>query len=51
MNEEGAVVRRYQDAPEIDEVVFVENKNLKVGQLGQVKVDSFYELDMTGTWI
>jgi ribosomal protein S12 methylthiotransferase len=51
VNEEGAVVRRFQDAPEIDEVVYVENKNLRVGQYGKVRVDSFYELDMTGTWI
>ncbi len=49
--EEGAMVRRFQDAPEIDEVVFVENRDLKVGQIGKVQVDSFYELDMTGTWI
>lgn len=51
INEEGAVVRRFQDAPEIDEVVFVEDKNLRIGQIGHVKVDSFFELDMTGTWV
>jgi len=49
--EEGAMVRRFQDAPEIDEVVFVEEANLRVGQIGKVRVDSFYELDMTGSWI
>ncbi len=49
--EDGSMVRRLQDAPEIDEVVFVEDANLKVGQTGKVRVDSFYELDMTGSWI
>lgn len=47
----GSMVRRLQDAPEIDEVVFVEDVNLKIGQTGKVRVDSFYELDMTGSWI
>ncbi|MCZ8157168.1 MAG: 30S ribosomal protein S12 methylthiotransferase RimO, partial [Leptospira sp.] len=51
VNEEGAMVRRFQDAPEIDEVVFVEDLNLHVGQIGKVSVDSFYELDMTGSWV
>jgi ribosomal protein S12 methylthiotransferase len=51
VNEEGAMVRRFQDAPEIDEVVFVEDLNLRVGQIGKVSVDSFYELDMTGSWV
>ncbi|MCZ8341879.1 MAG: MiaB/RimO family radical SAM methylthiotransferase [Leptospira sp.] len=51
VGEEGSIVRRFQDAPEIDEVVFVENKNLRVGQFGSVRVDSFFELDMSGTWI
>ncbi|WCL48395.1 MiaB/RimO family radical SAM methylthiotransferase [Leptospira sp. GIMC2001] len=45
------VVRRYQDAPEIDEVVFVEDDNLKVGDIGHVRVDSFQEYDMTGSWV
>ncbi|TGK47259.1 30S ribosomal protein S12 methylthiotransferase RimO [Leptospira bouyouniensis] len=49
--DEGAIVRRLQDAPEIDEVVYVEEKGLKVGQFGKVRVDSFYELDMSGTWV
>lgn len=51
VGEEGSIVRRFQDAPEIDEVVFVENKNLRVGQFGSVRIDSFFELDMSGTWI
>ncbi|TGN20067.1 MiaB/RimO family radical SAM methylthiotransferase [Leptospira idonii] len=51
VTEEGATVRRLQDAPEIDEVVFVENKSLRVGQRGKVRVDSFFELDMAGTWV
>ena len=50
VNESGAIVRRFQDAPEIDEVVFTEAKGLKVGQFGQVTIDSFFEYDMTGTW-
>ncbi|MCW7472707.1 MiaB/RimO family radical SAM methylthiotransferase [Leptospira levettii] len=49
--DEGAIVRRLQDAPEIDEVVYVDASNLKVGQYGKVRVDSFYELDMSGTWV
>lgn len=49
--EDGAMVRRFQDAPEIDEVVFVEKTDLRVGQIGKVRVDSFYELDMTGSWV
>lgn len=46
-----ATVRRFQDAPEIDEVVFVENLDLKVGEIGKVRVDSFMEYDMTGAWV
>ncbi len=51
ITEDGAVVRRFQDAPEIDEVVFTEAKGLKVGDFGKVKIDSFFELDMAGTWV
>lgn len=51
VTEEGTVVRRFQDAPEIDEVVFVDQKNLKPGDFGKVRIDSFFELDMSGTWI
>ncbi|TGK00912.1 30S ribosomal protein S12 methylthiotransferase RimO [Leptospira semungkisensis] len=50
--EEGtAIVRRFQDAPEIDEVVYVEDPSLKPGMIGKVKVESFYEYDMMGTWL
>ncbi|MCC5813364.1 MAG: MiaB/RimO family radical SAM methylthiotransferase [Leptospira sp.] len=45
------VVRRLQDAPEIDEIVFVEDDNLKVGMIGDVKVESFAEYDMSGSWV
>jgi ribosomal protein S12 methylthiotransferase len=45
------VVRRFQDAPEMDEIVFVEQDGLKVGDIGQVKIDSYQEYDMTGTWL
>lgn len=51
VTQDGIVVRRFQDAPEIDEVVYVENQDLRVGQIGTVRVDSFFELDMAGTWI
>ncbi|GBF49524.1 2-methylthioadenine synthetase [Leptospira ryugenii] len=51
VTEEGATVRRFQDAPEIDEVVFVEDQSLKVGQFGKVQIDSFFEFDMSGTWV
>ncbi|BDA78414.1 ribosomal protein S12 methylthiotransferase RimO [Leptospira kobayashii] len=51
VTEEGATVRRFQDAPEIDEVVFVEDRNLQVGQIGKVRVESFFELDMAGSWV
>ncbi len=46
-----AIVRRFQDAPEIDEVVYVEDPSLKPGTIGKVKVESFYEYDMMGTWL
>lgn len=46
-----AIGRRFQDAPEIDEVVFIDNKDLKMGQIGKVKIGSFSEYDMDGTWI
>jgi ribosomal protein S12 methylthiotransferase len=50
--EEGkSIARRFQDAPEIDEVVFIENQNLKIGQIGKLRIDSFSEYDMDGTWI
>ncbi|EOQ97000.1 putative ribosomal protein S12 methylthiotransferase RimO [Leptospira wolbachii serovar Codice str. CDC] len=49
--EKGAMVRRFQDAPEIDEIVYVEDMGLKLGQFGRVRVDSFFELDMAGTWV
>lgn len=45
------VVRRFQDAPEMDEIVFVEQDGLKVGDIGQVQIDSYQEYDMTGTWL
>ncbi|MEI7011969.1 30S ribosomal protein S12 methylthiotransferase RimO [Leptospira licerasiae] len=46
-----AIVRRLQDAPEIDEVVYVEDPSLKPGTIGKVKIESFYEYDMMGTWL
>ncbi|EQA63861.1 30S ribosomal protein S12 methylthiotransferase RimO [Leptospira alexanderi] len=46
-----AVVRRFQDAPEMDEVVYVDDVSLIPGMIGKVRIDSFYEYDMNGTWI
>ncbi|PNV76430.1 30S ribosomal protein S12 methylthiotransferase RimO [Leptospira inadai] len=46
-----AIVRRLQDAPEIDEIVYVEDASLKLGTIGKVKIESFYEYDMMGTWL
>ncbi len=43
-----ATVRRFQDAPEIDEVVFCSPENLKVGMIGKVRITSFAEYDMEG---
>ena len=45
-----AEVRRFQDAPEIDETVYVPTTSLQVGQIGRVKINSFSEYDMDGTW-
>ncbi len=45
------IVRRFQDAPEIDEVVFVDESNLEPGCIGRVRIDSFAEYDMSGSWI
>lgn len=45
------VVRRLQDAPEIDEIVFVEDESLSVGMIGDVRIDSYQEYDMTGSWV
>ncbi|MCR9143326.1 MAG: radical SAM protein [bacterium] len=56
------VARRAQDAPEVDEVVFVETEaaevatapaenELQVGDLLDVELTGFYEYDMTGTRI
>jgi ribosomal protein S12 methylthiotransferase len=46
-----AIVRRFQDAPEIDEVVFCSPENLKQGMIGKVRITSFSEYDMEGTFI
>ncbi|WP_061220523.1 radical SAM protein, partial [Leptospira santarosai] len=46
-----AVVRRFQDAPEMDEVVYVDDVSLIPGMIGKIRIDSFYEYDMNGTWI
>lgn len=46
-----AVVRRFQDAPEMDEVVYVDDVSLIPGKIGKVRIDSFYEYDMNGTWV
>ncbi|MBW0433991.1 30S ribosomal protein S12 methylthiotransferase RimO [Leptospira yasudae] len=46
-----AVVRRLQDAPEMDEVVYVDDTSLLPGTIGKVRIDSFYEYDMNGTWV
>lgn len=52
VEEDGQViVRRFQDAPEMDEVVYVDEVSLIPGMIGKVRVDSFYEYDMNGTWI
>ncbi len=46
-----SIVRRFQDAPEMDEVVYVKNSNLKVGQIGKVLIDNFSEYDMDGVFL
>ncbi|MCB1190719.1 MAG: 30S ribosomal protein S12 methylthiotransferase RimO [Leptospiraceae bacterium] len=50
---EGTIIaRRFQDAPEIDEVVYLESDlALKPGDIGSVKIESFSEYDMDGVWI
>jgi ribosomal protein S12 methylthiotransferase len=48
INGDEAVVRRFQDAPEIDEIVRVPQKDFTVGQIGKVRIDSFTEYDMDG---
>ncbi len=46
------LVRRFQDAPEIDEIVFTPfQKDLSVGQIGKVKIGSFLEYDMEGEFL
>lgn len=45
------IVRRFQDAPEMDEVVYVKNPNLKVGQIGKVRIENFLEYDMDGVFL
>lgn len=46
------LARRFQDAPEIDEIVYIKNEdNLKVGDLGFARIESFSEYDMDGVWI
>jgi len=45
-----AEARRFQDAPEIDETVYIQNARLEPGQIGRVKINSFSEYDMDGTW-
>lgn len=47
------ILRRPQDAPEVDEVVFVEraqdgNSEFRPGELLDVEITGFYEYDMTG---
>jgi ribosomal protein S12 methylthiotransferase len=48
VSKDEAVIRRFQDAPEIDEVVFCNPVNLKQGMIGKVKITSFSEYDMEG---
>jgi ribosomal protein S12 methylthiotransferase len=50
VNKNEAIVRRFQDAPEIDEIVFTEPTNLKIGQMGKITINSFAEYDMEGTF-
>jgi len=50
INKNEAIVRRFQDAPEIDEVVFCDPKKLKVGMIGKVRITSFAEYDMEGVF-
>lgn len=45
-----AVVRRLQDAPEIDEVVYCKQEKLKPGDMGFVEIHSFSEYDMEGSF-
>ncbi len=46
------VARRLQDAPEMDEVVYLEDTpSLKIGTIGHLRVESFMEYDMSGTWV
>ncbi|MCX7999078.1 MAG: MiaB/RimO family radical SAM methylthiotransferase, partial [Leptospiraceae bacterium] len=45
------IVRRFQDAPEMDELVYVKNPNLTVGQIGKVQIENFSEYDMDGVFL
>lgn len=50
--EEGTwVARRFQDAPEIDGVVYIQEGDWSPGQIGKVQIHSFWEHDMEGTWM
>ena len=48
------VVRRKQDAPEVDEVIHIDldssagSPATEVGDLAQVKITGFFEYDMSG---
>jgi ribosomal protein S12 methylthiotransferase len=45
------IARRFQDAPEIDEVVHLPlSEQLSIGDIGKVKIHSFMEYDMEGSW-
>lgn len=46
-----AIARRLQDAPEIDEVVYLKPGAYQKGAIGKVRIDSFAEYDMEGTWL
>ncbi|HBS07140.1 MAG TPA: 30S ribosomal protein S12 methylthiotransferase RimO [Leptospiraceae bacterium] len=54
ISEDGMVVRRKQDAPEVDEVIHIDldsespADSYNVGDLVSVKVTGFYEYDMSG---
>ncbi len=44
---ERTVGRRPQDAPEVDEVVYIEDAHARVGDILRVRISGFFEYDMT----
>lgn len=44
----GSVLRSEYNAPEIDTVVYVQNKNLQVGEFYKVKITGYSDVDLVG---